>query len=184
MSRIGKMPITIPLGVTIEIKDGGDYGYKEVNVKGPKGELNQSLKRGVTVEIRDNQILVGRESDSKQNRAFHGLFRTLVNNMVVGVTTGYSKSLEIVGIGYRAETQGANLILSVGYSHKINYEPPVGITISVQEQTNVTVEGADKQSVGEVAAKIRAFRKPEPYKGKGVRYKGEVVRRKSTKTGA
>ena len=184
MSRIGKMPITIPQGVTVEINNGGNYGFKEVIVKGPKGELKESLKRGVDAKIEENTILVTRDSDSKQDRAFHGLFRTLINNMVDGVTKGYSKSLEIVGIGYRAEMQGANLILSVGYSHKINYEPPVGITITVQDQTNVTVNGANKQVVGEVASKIRGFRKPEPYKGKGVRYKGEVVRRKSTKAGA
>ena len=184
MSRIGKMPITIPNGVTVEIVNGGEYGFKEVTVKGPKGELKQSLKRGVDAEVSENQVLVTRENDSKQNRAFHGLFRTLINNMVDGVTKGYTKSLEIVGIGYRAEMQGANLILSVGYSHKINFEPPMGITISVQDQTNVTVEGADKQMVGEVASKIRSFRKPEPYKGKGIRYKGEAVRRKSTKSGA
>lgn len=184
MSRIGKMPITIPEGVTVEINNGGDFGYKEVIVKGPKGELKQSLKKGVVAEVNEGEILVTRENDSKQNRAFHGLFRTLVNNMVNGVVTGYSKSLEIVGIGYRAEMQGSNLILSVGYSHKINFVPPTGITIEVQDQTIVTVQGADKQMVGEVAAKIRSFRKPEPYKGKGIRYKGEVVRRKSTKSGA
>jgi len=184
MSRIGKMPITIPTEVAVEVINGGDFGYKEVTVKGPKGELKQSLKRGVTVEVKDTEIIVGRENDSKQNKAFHGLFRTLVSNMVEGVTTGYSKSLEIVGIGYRAEMQGENLILSVGYSHKINFEPPVGISIIVADQTNITIQGADKQMVGEVAGKIRAFRKPEPYKGKGVRYKGEVVRRKSTKSGA
>ena len=184
MSRIGKMPITIPSNVTVEILEGGDFGYKEVLVKGPKGELKQSIKRGAKLELKDGILEVARENDSKQNRAYHGLFRTLVNNMVVGVTEGYSKSLEIIGIGHRAEMQGANLILSIGYSHKINFAPPADIKITVADQTSITVEGPNKQQVGEVAAKIRSFRKPEPYKGKGVRYKGEVVRKKSTKSGA
>ncbi len=182
MSRIGKKTIQIPEGVQIESKDGGKYGYKQIFVKGPKGELNESLKRGVDVVINGNELNVSREDDSKQNRAFHGLFRTLIQNMVTGVTEGYSKDLEIVGIGYRAEVQGTSLILSVGYSHKINYQAPTGIDIKVQDQTNIKISGSDKQLVGEVAAKIRAFRKPEPYKGKGVRYKGEKVRKKSTKS--
>lgn len=181
MSRVGKMPITIPEGTTVEIIDGGDYGYKEVIVKG-KDEIKVSLKRGVKLSLEGNELIVERDNDSKQNRAFHGLFRTLIANAVEGVSKGFSKQLEIVGIGYRAEMQGANLVLSVGYSHKINFEPPKGITIAVAEQTLITVSGADKQMVGEVSAKIRGFRKPEPYKGKGIRYKGEVVRRKSTKS--
>ncbi len=183
MSRVGKSPITIPQGVTVEIIDGGDFGYKEVIVKG-SDELKVSLKRGVSISKVDNELIVERDNDSKQNRAFHGLFRTLVANAVEGVSAGFKKELEIVGIGYRAEMQGANLILSVGYSHKINFEPPKGITIAVNDQTLITVSGADKQMVGEVSAKIRGFRKPEPYKGKGIRYKGEVVRRKSTKSAA
>lgn len=181
MSRIGKKEIILPNGVSASIVDGGEFGYKKVMVKGPKGELDLSVQRGVTVEITDNQILVKRDDESKQNRSFHGLYRTLISNMVEGVVTGYRKDLEIVGIGYRAEMQGTNLILSVGYSHKINYQPPVGISIGVTDQVNISVEGANKQLVGEVAAKIRAFRKPEPYKGKGIRYKGEKIRRKSTK---
>lgn len=181
MSRIGKMPIKIPQGVTVDIQDGGDFGYKLVNVKGPKGELSLSLKRGVKVAQQEDELIVERNNDSKQNKSFHGLYRTLINNMVEGVSTGYSKSLEIVGIGYRAELQGTSLVLSVGYSHKINFPFPTGINITVADQTNITVEGADKQMVGETASKIRGFRPPEPYKGKGIRYKNEVVRRKSTK---
>ncbi len=181
MSRIGKKTIEIPAGVTAEIKDGGSFGYKEASVKGPKGELKQSIQRGVKVTINGNEITVERADNSKQARAYHGLYRTLINNLVEGVTQGFKKDLEIVGIGYRAEMQGTNLVLSVGYSHKINYQPPAGINITVTDQTNVNVEGADKQLVGEVAAKIRAFRKPEPYKGKGIRYKGERIKKKSTK---
>src|SRR5690606_36020587 len=126
MSRIGKLPIKIENGVTIDIQDGGDFGYKTVSVKGPKGELSLSLKRGIKVSIENDELIVERNNDSKQNKSFHGLFRTLINNMVVGVTVGYSKELEIVGIGYRAEVQGKNLVMSVGYSHKISYEPPAG----------------------------------------------------------
>lgn len=181
MSRIGKKPITIPEGVEVQVADGGEFGYKTVRVKGPKGELEQSLKRGVDAKVEGSELIVTRKNDAKQNRSFHGLYRTLLQNMVDGVTGGYTKELEIVGIGYRAEMQGANLILSVGYSHKINYAPPAGIVITVQDQTNLMVAGADKQLVGEVASKIRLFRKPEPYKGKGIRYKNEVIRKKSTK---
>jgi large subunit ribosomal protein L6 len=181
LSRIGKQPITIPANVTIQIEDGGDFGYKFVHVKGPKGELKQSIKRGVNLKVEDSELFVERANDSKQNKSFHGLYRTLIQNMVLGVTEGFSKSLEIVGIGYRAEFQGQNLVLSLGYSHKINFVPPTGININVQDQNNITIEGADKQLVGEIAAKLRSYRSPEPYKGKGIRYKGEQVRRKSTK---
>lgn len=181
MSRIGKREIEIPQGVEVNVVTGGDFGYKTVNVKGPKGELKQSLQRGVDIKVEGSNVLVTRDSDSKQDRAFHGLYRTLVSNMVDGVVNGYKKELEIVGIGFRAEMQGTKLVLSIGYSHKINYEPPAGININVADQVNISVEGADKQLVGEVAAKIRAFRKPEPYKGKGIRYKGEKIRKKSTK---
>jgi large subunit ribosomal protein L6 len=184
MSRIGKKPITIPENVTIDIKESTPFGSHTVNVKGPKGELTQIFKDYVSINQADKELNVVRKDDSKEARSFHGLYRTLLQNMVTGVTEGYAKSLEIIGIGYRAEMQGTKVILSLGYSHKINYQPPVGISIKVADQTNVVVEGADKQMVGEVAAKLRAFRKPEPYKGKGVRYKGEKVRRKSTKSGA
>jgi len=184
MSRIGKKEIQLPAGVEANVIEGGSFGYKKVIVKGPKGELEQSIQRGIDVEVKDNQIIVTRSSESKQDRSYHGLYRTLINNMVEGVVTGYKKELEIVGIGYRAEMQGSNLVLSVGYSHKINYAPPTGINIGVTDQVNITVDGANKQLVGEVAAKIRGFRKPEPYKGKGIRYKGEKIRRKSTKGAA
>ncbi len=181
MSRIGKKTIKIPSGVEVQVRDGGNFAYKEIYVKGPKGELTQSVQRGVNFELNGDELTVNKVNESKQSRAYHGLYRTLVQNMVDGVTTGYKKELEIVGIGYRAELQGSNLVLSVGYSHKINYQPPTGITISVSDQVNIAVEGYDKQMVGEVAAKIRGFRKPEPYKGKGIRYKGEKIKRKSTK---
>jgi large subunit ribosomal protein L6 len=184
MSRIGKKTIKIPSGVQVEIKDGGDFAYKQIYVKGPNGELSQSVQRGVGFELNNDELAVVRDNDSKQSRAYHGLYRTLVQNMVDGVTTGFKKELEIVGIGYRAELQGSNLVLSVGYSHKINYQPPAGIKVNVADQVNIAVEGFDKQLVGEVAAKIRSFRKPEPYKGKGIRYKGEKIKRKSTKGAA
>lgn len=183
MSRIGKKPITIPEGVQIEIKEGGRFGHKEMTVTGPKGTLSSSFRQGVDFVMEDGVLNVNRASDSKQDRSMHGLYRTVANNMVEGVTTGYSKDLEIVGIGYRAEMQGNDLVLSVGYSHKIKYPTPAGLTITVTEQTNINVAGADKQMVGEAAAKIRAFRKPEPYKGKGIRYKGEKIKKKSTKAG-
>lgn len=182
MSRIGLAPIEIPSDVKVTIEDGGNFGYKKVIVEGPKGKLEESLRRGVTVEITDSVINLSRESESKQNKAFHGLYRSLINNMVQGVKEGYSRELEIIGIGYRAEVQGNTVVFSLGYAHKINYDQPEGITITIEEQTKIKVEGADKQKVGEVASKIRAFRKPEPYKGKGIRYKDEQVKRKSAKS--
>ncbi len=184
MSRIGNLPIQIPENVTIEIKDGGKFNHKEVTVTGPKGTLTLSLRKGVNLKKEDNEIIVSRESEAKQLKSFHGLYRSMIHNMVTGVVDGYKRELEIVGIGYRAEQQGDTTVFHVGYSHSIPYTPPEGITISVEDQTNVAVEGADKQLVGEVAAKIRAFRKPEPYKGKGIRYKGEQIRRKSAKSAA
>lgn len=182
MSRIGKKLITIPQGVAVEIKEGGRFGHKEVFVNGPKGSISTPFKHGVDFVKKENEIEVTRDSESKQDRAFHGLYRTLLQNMIDGVTTGFSKELEIVGIGYRAEMQGTDLVLSVGYSHKIRYPAPAGITITVAEQTQIKIEGYDKQLVGEVASKIRAFRKPEPYKGKGIRYKNERIKKKSTKS--
>lgn len=182
MSRIGKLSIQIPASVQVEITDGGRFAFKQVKVTGPKGTLTESIQKGVTLKKEEDKIIVERDSDSKQNRSFHGLYRSLINNMILGVTEGYRKDLEIVGIGYRAEVQGQSVVFSLGYSHKITFTPPEGISIKVEEQTKVAVEGADKQLVGEVAAKIRQFRKPEPYKGKGVRYKGENVRRKSAKS--
>lgn len=182
MSRIGKKPITIPSGVEVKVDNGGIFGYKVVTIKGPKGELSESIRDGVDVKVDNGTIQLEKKNESKQSRAFFGLYRTIVNNMVEGVTNGFSKKLEIVGIGYRAELKGEGILMSVGLSHKIDYVPPKGITLKVADQVNITVEGIDKQLVGEVAAKLRAFRKPEPYKGKGIRYSGEKIKKKSTKS--
>jgi large subunit ribosomal protein L6 len=181
MSRVGKSPITIPAGVQVEVVKGGDFDNQVVKVSGPNGQMERAIRRGITVEITDGVVNVLRDNEAKQTRSYHGLFRSLINNMVIGVATPYTRELEIVGIGYRAEQVGEVVSFALGYSHKINYQPPAGITLTVNNQTEVIVSGIDKQLVGEVAAKIRSFRKPEPYKGKGVRYKGEQVRRKSVK---
>ncbi len=180
MSRIGKLPITIPSNVQVDLAK--KPGVTLITVKGPKGELQMEAKDYVKVISENNSVKLEKTGESKSHKAYWGLYRTLIANMVKGVLEGYKKDLEIVGIGYRAEMQGNKLVLSLGYSHKINYIPPQNIEIAVADQTNLSVSGPDKQLVGEVAAKIRAFRKPEPYKGKGVRYKNEKVRRKSTKT--
>ena len=177
MSRIGRLPIPVPSGVDIKV-DG-----QEVTVKGPKGELKHRVARPIEVTQEDGQLKVARPSDEGPVRALHGLTRTLINNMVIGVTQGYSKTLEIVGVGYRVQARGSNLEFSLGYSHPITVEPPAGITFRVERPTQFVVEGIDKQKVGEVAANIRKLRKPDPYKGKGVRYEGEQVRRKVGKTG-
>jgi large subunit ribosomal protein L6 len=178
MSRIGKAPIPLPQGV--EVKVDGD----EVRVKGPKGELTQRIRPEAAVTIEDGQLVVTRQSDSKQHRAYHGLTRALVANMVEGVSTGFQKSLEIVGVGYRAEKRGDGVVLNVGYSHEVKYPEPEGITITTPAPTRIVIEGIDKQKVGQVAAELRSVRPPEPYKGKGIRYQGEQVRRKAGKTGA
>jgi large subunit ribosomal protein L6 len=178
MSRIGRSPIPLPQGV--EVKVDGNL----VQVKGPKGEMSHQIRPESSVKIEDGQLLVDRVSDSKQHRAFHGLTRALLANMVEGVSTGFTKGLEIVGVGYRAEKRGDTLVLIVGYSHEVKYPEPEGITLSTPAPTQILVEGIDKQKVGQVAAELRAVRPPEPYKGKGIRYKGEQVRRKAGKTGA
>lgn len=178
MSRIGKKPIPIPANVQVSI-DG-----QTLRVKGPKGELVREVRPEVTLRMEDGTLLVERSSEEAQHRAFHGLTRALVANMVTGVTDGYRKALEIIGVGYRAEKKGNALVLTVGYSHQVTYPEPKGITLSTQSPTVVVVEGVDKQQVGQVAAEIRAVRPPEPYKGKGIRYQGEQVRRKAGKTGA
>lgn len=178
MSRIGKKPIPIPANVQVSI-DG-----RTLRVKGPKGELVREVRPEVTLRMEDGTLLVERSSEEAQHRAFHGLTRALVANMVTGVTDGYRKALEIIGVGYRAEKKGNALVLTVGYSHQVTYPEPKGITLSTQSPTVVVVEGVDKQQVGQVAAEIRAVRPPEPYKGKGIRYQGEQVRRKAGKTGA
>ena len=178
MSRIGKLPITVPAGVDVTI-DG-----RTVAVKGPKGSLSHTVAAPIDVaKGEDNSLVVTRPNDERQNKALHGLSRTLVANMITGVTAGYSKALEISGVGYRVQTKGSNLEFSLGYSHPILVEAPEGITFKVETPTRFSVEGIDKQKVGEVAANIRKLRKPDPYKGKGVRYAGEVVRRKVGKTG-
>jgi large subunit ribosomal protein L6 len=178
MSRIGKKPIPVPAGVTVAV-DGSD-----VKVTGPKGELQWRFRPEIGIRQEDGQLLVTRPSDSKDHRALHGLTRALLANMVEGVTTGYRRTLEIVGVGYRAEKKGENLVLTVGYSHQVEYPEPAGISLSTTSPTVVVVEGIDKAKVGQVAAEIRSVRPPEPYKGKGIRYQGEQVRRKAGKTGA
>ena len=177
MSRIGRSPIPVPAGVDVTI-DGSD-----VRVKGPKGELTHTVVTPIRIERQDSELLVTRPDDERDSRARHGLTRTLVANMVTGVTEGYEKTMEIVGVGYRVQAKGANLEFALGFSHPVTVEPPEGITFEVVTPTRFVVRGIDKQKVGEVSAKIRKLRKPDPYKGKGVRYQGEVVRRKVGKTG-
>lgn len=178
MSRIGNQPIAIPNGVDITL-DG-----HTLTVKGPKGTLSHKLPQSMQVEVTADEVKVTRPSDDKEHKSLHGLTRSLINNMVIGVTEGYSKTLEIVGVGYRAAVKGKNLNLTLGFSHPVVMEPPAGIEFETPEPTKIIVKGADKEVVGQVAAEIRDWRKPEPYKGKGVRYEGEHVRRKAGKTGA
>lgn len=179
MSRIGKMPITIPKGVDVKIEDGNT-----VTIKGPKGVMTETFSTDMTIKIEDGQIVIERPSDLKRHKAFHGLTRSLLNNMVIGVSEGFKKELEINGVGYRAALQGKTLVLSLGYSHPVEMIPPEGITVELPAQTKIIVSGYNKQAVGEFAAKIRAKRKPEPYLGKGVKYADERIRRKEGKTGA
>ena len=178
MSRVGRMPTEIPAGVTVDLQG------QHITVKGPKGELSRDIHEDIKVAVEGNEILVTRPSDNKNHRALHGLTRALVANMVTGVHDGFSKKLEINGVGYRAAKQGNKLVLTLGFSHPVEMEAPAGITIDVPNQTEIVVSGADKEVVGAVAADIRKWRKPEPYKGKGIRYEGEVVRRKAGKAGA
>jgi large subunit ribosomal protein L6 len=177
MSRIGKLPITVPAGVDVTI-DG-----QTVTVKGPKGTLSHTVIAPITVALNDGVVSVERPDDERRTKAYHGLSRTLVNNLVEGVTKGYEKKLEIVGVGYRVALKGRNLEFALGFSHPVVVEPAEGITFAVESPTKFSVAGIDKQLVGETAANIRKIRKPEPYKGKGVRYAGENVRRKVGKTG-
>lgn len=178
MSRIGRMPITIPAGVNVNIE-----GNNIVSVKGPKGTLSKQLHKDMIIKIEDGSIIVERPTEIKMHKALHGLTRTLIANMVEGVTAGFQKNLEINGVGYRAQKQGKKLVLSLGYSHPVEMEEPEGITVEVPAPNKIIVKGADKQAVGEFAAKIRAKREPEPYKGKGIKYDTEIVRRKEGKTG-
>jgi large subunit ribosomal protein L6 len=177
MSRIGKSPIELPSGVDVTVA-GND-----VTVKGPKGSLVQDIQPSISVEVNEGTVNVSRDSDERQVRALHGLTRSLINNMVIGVTDGYSKELTAVGVGYRAALKGSRLELQVGFSHPVNIEAPDGISFDVPEPTKIIVSGIDKQKVGQVAANIRAVRPPEPYKGKGIRYVDEHVRRKAGKAG-
>jgi len=177
MSRIGKMPIAIPAGVEVKI-DG-----QVIDVKGPKGTLTHTVPAPITVVMEDNNLIVARPDDERNSRSLHGLTRTLIANNIEGVTKGFTKGLEIVGTGYRVTAKGSAIEFALGYSHPILVEPPAGISFQVEGNTKITVVGIDKQAVGEVAANIRKLRKPEPYKGKGVRYAGEVVRRKAGKSG-
>jgi large subunit ribosomal protein L6 len=177
MSRIGKRPIPVPAGVSVAISGN------TVTVKGPKGELSRTLPADILVSQEGTEILVKRPSDEERHKALHGLSRTLVANMVEGVTAGFQKTLEISGVGYKAEVKPYGVLLSLGFSHTIEYKSPEGVKISAPNPTTVLVDGSSKELVGQVAAEIRSFRKPEPYKGKGVKYKGEVVRRKAGKAG-
>ncbi|MCL4462778.1 MAG: 50S ribosomal protein L6 [Firmicutes bacterium] len=177
MSRIGRKPIQLPAGVEFTKKDN------VVTVKGPLGQLQRELHRLMNVELRDDLILVTRNNDSKEERSLHGLTRTLVANMVEGVTKGYSKTLELVGVGYRATKQGDAIVINIGYSHPVNIVPPAGIELEVPLPTKIVVKGIDKEAVGSLAANIRAVREPEPYKGKGIKYDTERIRRKVGKTG-
>jgi large subunit ribosomal protein L6 len=178
VSRIGRKPISLPAGVEINMENN------IITVKGPKGILSQPIPEDIAIDREENELLVKRPSDAKRHRAMHGLTRALVANMVTGVTSGFEKKLEMVGVGYRAQMQGSKLVISIGFSHPVEVEAPEGIEFEVPAVTKITVKGIDKQLVGNTAAHIRAIRKPEPYKGKGLRYENEVVRRKAGKTGA
>ena len=177
MSRIGNKPVVIPAGVTIDLKDN------TVTVKGPKGELSYTFNQNITLVQNEGEVVFTRPDDSKENKTIHGTTRAVFNNMVVGVTEGFQKELELIGVGYRAQLQGKNLVLNVGYSHPVEFTPEEGLEIEVPSNTKVIVKGYDKQKVGELAANIRGVRPPEPYKGKGIRYVDEFVRRKEGKTG-
>lgn len=178
MSRIGKLPVPIPSGVTVEL-DGRNF-----SAKGPKGSLSQMLPKLVKIDIDDANITVTRDSDERESRAMHGLARTLVKNVVDGVTTGFSKTLDIIGVGYRVESKKDYLVFTLGHSHAIYFEVPKGLEAKIESPTKLTISGMDKQAVGQAAAVVRSFRPPEPYKGKGIKYSDEVIRRKEGKSGA
>ena len=177
MSRIGNKPVVIPAGVTIDLKDN------TVTVKGPKGELSYTFNQNITLVQNEGEVVFTRPDESKENKTIHGTTRAVFNNMVVGVTEGFQRELELIGVGYRAQLQGKKLVLNVGYSHPVEFTPEEGLEIEVPSNTKVIVKGYDKQKVGELAANIRGVRPPEPYKGKGIRYVDEFVRRKEGKTG-
>ena len=177
MSRIGKLPIPVPTGVSVEVN------ANQVKVTGPKGTLERSLPAAIKVTVDGGQVICERPSDGREHRSLHGLTRTLVANMVTGVSAGFVKNLELVGVGYRVTKQGEDLVMNLGYSHPVKFTPPPGITIDVADPTHFSVNGANAETVGQVAANLRAYRKPEPYKGKGIMYRGERIRRKAGKAG-
>ena len=177
MSRIGRMPIAIPAGVTVEVNGN------KVTAKGPKGELTQEMHPDMIIEVEGNEVLVKRPSEDKLHKSLHGLTRTLVHNMIVGVSEGYKKELDVVGVGYRVAMEGKKLVMNIGFSHTVDVEPVDGITIEAPAPNKIVISGLDKQLVGQFAADVRKKRPPEPYKGKGIRYTGEVIRRKEGKTG-
>lgn len=177
MSRIGKLPVPVPTGVSVELVSG------RINAKGPKGELSQAIPPLVSIAQEGDELLVARADDGREARAMHGLARSLVANMVTGVHSGFTRSLEIIGVGYRVENKGDYLVFTLGYSHPIYYEVPVGVDAKIESPTKLTLSSADRQKVGAAAAKVRSFRPPEPYKGKGVKYADEVIRRKEGKSG-
>ena len=178
MSRIGRKPVVVPAGVEVTVNGN------VVTVKGPKGQLTQEISKNLTVEVKEGEVVVTRPTDNREDRSQHGLARTLINNMIVGVTQGFEKKMELIGVGYKAEKKGNTLVMNLGYSHPVEMVDPEGITTEVPKATEIIVKGADKALVGNYAANIRKWRKPEPYKGKGIRYVGEVVRRKEGKAGA
>lgn len=179
MSRVGRKPVTLPAGVEVKVD-----GKNLVTVKGPKGQLEQQIDERIKVEVKENEVILTRPTDNRKDRAQHGLARSLVNNMIVGVTQGYARKLEIIGVGYRAEKKGKKLVMNLGFSHPVEMEDSEGITTETPDANTVVVSGIDKALVGNYASNIRKWRKPEPYKGKGIRYEGERVRRKEGKTGA
>ena len=177
MSRIGRKPVVVPAGVEVTVNGN------VVTVKGPKGQLEQEISKNLTVEVKEGEVVVTRPTDNREDRSQHGLARTLINNMIVGVTQGFEKKMELIGVGYKAEKKGNTLVMNLGYSHPVEMVDPEGITTEVPKATEIIVRGADKALVGNYAANIRAWRKPEPYKGKGIKYVDEVIRRKEGKTG-
>ncbi|PRR83534.1 50S ribosomal protein L6 [Clostridium vincentii] len=178
MSRIGRLPIAIPTGVTVTVS-----ADKVVTVKGPKGELIKAMHEDINIAVENNEVVVTRPSDKKEHKALHGLVRALINNMIIGTTEGYQKTLELVGVGYRAQLQGNKMVMNLGFSHPVEIQALDGITFEIPVPTKVIIKGIDKQMVGAQAADIRRWRKPEPYKGKGIKYEGEYIRRKEGKTG-
>ncbi|MDR2513976.1 MAG: 50S ribosomal protein L6 [Christensenellaceae bacterium] len=178
MSRIGRLPVAIPAGVTVNVSENN-----LVSVKGPMGQLSQQIHPDMIIQLEGNVLTVSRPSEQKNHKSLHGLSRTLINNMVVGVTSGFTRTLDIVGVGYRAQVQGKNLLINIGYSHPVEMPPADGISFECPSPTRIVVKGIDKQLVGAVAANVRSVRKPEPYLGKGIKYDDEVIRRKEGKTG-